>query len=339
MNEAVATAPLPSELLREKGIHTRLLEVKRGRGYSGILPFDDLPSLLEENDLIVFNNSRLIKASLPLYFPDRKAFGTVNAGTSYVPGKGRIVEIRPKELNNIIAAGETAEITGTGSRITFNERDERFRRFFWAETLDGGDLLELASGSGNYIRYDHIPFDLPEKMYRTEFGRISGSVEFPSASAPFTDSVVENIRRGGTRIAEITLHCNLGSLELDEFDTSDRLLEEWYSVSRETARMMNDARKRGGRVIAVGTTVVRALESASLSGEIVPGTGITDLFIREGHIFRAVDAIITGMHEHDGSHIDMIAAFAGSGALEEAYGRAASENFLWHEFGDLAFFS
>lgn len=329
--------PLPAQLLYSKPLESRLLDLDRTTGKSKIGQFQSFASLLNRNDLLVFNNSALVRASLPVFIPSLGIYGKMHIGTSLSDNGKRIVEMRPKRLNETLSENSGIIISGTSERVILRERHSTFRRFFWAETESGKDLLDISERSGSYIRYDHIPFDIPDSYYETEFARIKGSVEFPSAARPFNSELIGEIEEICAGTAEITLHCNLGSLEPPEFMENGILLDEKYEIPVDTVEKIEETKNAGGRVIAIGTSVVRALESASLNEMVRSGQGKTELFIDSDYRFKAVDAILTGLHESEGSHISMISSFAGNENLIKAYYMAQKNNLFWHEFGDLAF--
>ncbi len=333
--EVLMEAPFPPELLGRKREDVNLLVIRRTTGETITTGFRSLPEFINPGDVLVFNNSSLVRASLPVYFPDLSVYGSIHVGNSR-NGKRQLVEIRPMELNQKIKPNTTAQLIGTSGMIKFNTRHSVFPRFFWAYPSGNRDLLEIAEEAGKVIRYGHIPFDLPESYYENETGTVPGSVEYPSAARPFTKDVLKNIRTRGAKIMELTLHCNLGSLEPHEFAGKDLLLDEQFKITRETADAMKQAKLEGNRVIAVGTSVVRALESAFNGREVLPGKYSTELYIHGDYRFNFVDAIVTGMHEEQGSHIGMISAFTGDSMLRSAYERASAAGFSWHEFGDLA---
>lgn len=335
MPELLSYLPLPQKLLNSNG--PALLEVDRSSGKISTRQFTGINSLLKQGDLLVFNNSAVVRASVPVYFPGQKEYGKLHIGTSTSNSRLRIVEVRPRRLNEAISENSEIIISGTPEKVMLVRRHNVFERFFWAETESGRDLLEVANENGTFIRYDHVPFDLPENFYETEFSRIPGSVEFPSASRAFNSTILQESRNKGIETAEITLHCNLGSLEPFEFMDKHILLDEQYFISKAVADKISRTKVEGGRVIAVGTSAVRALESASLHGRLRSGQKNTEIFIEGDFKFRTVDAMITGLHEPDGSHISMISSFAGSEKLLEAYSIAQNKHLFWHEFGDLAF--
>ncbi len=184
---------------------------------------------------------------------------------------------------------------------------------------------------GMPIRYSYVRKSWPLSYYQTIFSAESGSAEMPSAGRAFTHEIVERLARRGVRIAPLVLHTGVSSLEGDEPPYPER-----YRVPRETAVTVNSARSRGGRIVAIGTTVVRALESvATDDGRVHSSHGWTDLVITPERGLRVVDAILTGLHEPKASHLSMLEALATREHLARAYDAALRERYLWHEFGDL----
>jgi S-adenosylmethionine:tRNA ribosyltransferase-isomerase len=181
------------------------------------------------------------------------------------------------------------------------------------------------------IRYPYVPKAWPLSFYQTIFADESGSAEMPSAGRAFTQEIVERLARKRVRILPILLHCGVSSLESHEPPFPER-----FRVGRETAAAVNAARSRGNRIVAAGTTVVRALESAAdADGRVRPVEGWTDLVITPDRGLHVVDAMLTGFHEPKASHLFMLEALAGRDQLQLAYDAALSKRYLWHEFGDL----
>jgi S-adenosylmethionine:tRNA ribosyltransferase-isomerase len=180
------------------------------------------------------------------------------------------------------------------------------------------------------IRYSYVSRDWPLAAYQTVFSRKPGSAEMPSASRPFTPAVVTDLAARGVLIAPLTLHAGVSSLEADEDP-----YPEPYDVPPVTARLVNHVRAYGGRVIAAGTTVVRALETAFAGGRVVPSAGWTAHVVTPETGVRAVDGLLTGLHEPRSSHLRMLAAFAGPELLGSCYEAAITAGYLWHEFGDV----
>jgi S-adenosylmethionine:tRNA ribosyltransferase-isomerase len=185
------------------------------------------------------------------------------------------------------------------------------------------------------IRYAYVPRDWPLTAYQTVFARSPGSAEMPSASRPFSLPVVAELVSRGVLIAPLTLHCGVSSLEGEEDP-----YPEPYDVPPATADLVNHVRARGGRVIAGGTTVVRALETAALrsgrsDGLVAASAGWTSHVVTPETGVQAVDGLLTGLHEPRSSHLRMLAAFAGPELLGRCYRAAIDHEYLWHEFGDV----
>jgi S-adenosylmethionine:tRNA ribosyltransferase-isomerase len=202
----------------------------------------------------------------------------------------------------------------------------------WVATLDLPEPLDrYLDQHGIPIRYDYVPESWPIDMYQTVFALHPGSAEMPSAGRPFTPELVTMLVARGVQIAPLTLHTGVSSLEDHEPPYS-----EYFHVPHATAAVVNAARRRGSRVIAVGTTVVRALETATDElGVTSAASGWTDLIIGPGHTLRAADSLITGLHAPGASHLMMLDSVARSAThLHRAYAEARRGGYLWHEFGD-----
>jgi S-adenosylmethionine:tRNA ribosyltransferase-isomerase len=204
-------------------------------------------------------------------------------------------------------------------------------RLWEADLACPGGVLAYAARFGTPIRYGYVRDQWPLAAYQTVFAREPGSAEMPSAGRPFTDAIVTQLEARGVRVHPIVLHTGVASLETGEPPYPER-----FRVSTETADAVNEARSRGGRVVAVGTTVVRALETiADRHGVLHAADGWTDLVITPDRGVRVVDALVTGFHEPRASHLAMLEAIAGRRHLAVAYRAALQHGYLWHEFGDL----
>jgi S-adenosylmethionine:tRNA ribosyltransferase-isomerase len=194
---------------------------------------------------------------------------------------------------------------------------------------------DLLRAYGRPIRYGYTERDQPLSAYQTVFSLTSrdgcGSAEMPSAGRPFTADMVAELVRHGVQFAPISLHTGVASAEAHEPPYPER-----FAVPGSTARLVNAARAGGGAVVAVGTTAVRALESAAHpDGVVDAASGWTDLVVTPRRGVRAVDGLLTGLHEPQASHLLMLAAIAGREALARAYAEALHHRYLWHEFGDV----
>jgi S-adenosylmethionine:tRNA ribosyltransferase-isomerase len=184
---------------------------------------------------------------------------------------------------------------------------------------------------GQPIRYGYVPEPWPLAAYQTVFALEPGSAEMPSAGRPFTAGLVTELVARGVLVAPVILHTGVSSLEL-----GDPPLPERYHVPAATAKLANAARGWNGRVIAVGTTVVRALETvAAADGTVSEGEGWTNLVVTQERGLRAVDGLLTGLHESESSHLELLEAAAGADLVKRSYAAALAHGYLWHEFGDL----
>jgi S-adenosylmethionine:tRNA ribosyltransferase-isomerase len=189
---------------------------------------------------------------------------------------------------------------------------------------------------GRPVRYEYVaaPWDLD--YYQTVYAREPGSAEMPSAGRAFTWQLLFDLRRRGVQVAYIVLHTGLSSYMDDDLDAQHPASEEEFFIGAPAAEKINEARAHGRRVIAVGTTVVRALESvADDDGLIRPGHGYTRLRITDQHQLATVNGLLTGLHEPEASHLDLLTAFLPADEIRTTYEDAVQRGYLWHEFGDL----
>jgi S-adenosylmethionine:tRNA ribosyltransferase-isomerase len=296
--------------------------------------FFHLPDYLAKGDVLVVNNSATINAAF-------------NAGditlhlSTPLDDRRWVVELRRNSNKGTTPfldgeIGQFLSLPGGASAYLLEPYQHypltaRGVRLWIAELRVPGNLLAWSNRFGNPIRYDYVPRSWPLSYYQTVFASEPGSAEMPSAGRAFTADTIAKLENKGVVIAPLTLHTGVSSLETGEAPYPER-----FRVPAETARAVNDARAGGGRIVAVGTTVVRALESvASYDGSVHQGEGWTDLVITPERGVRAVDAILTGLHAPDASHLSMLEAFASGDHLSKAYGNALDEHYLWHEFGDM----
>ena len=335
MSALAATLPEPAEASRPpeaRGLtrdSVRLLVASRDRLLHA--RFTQLPELLLPGDLVVVNTSRTLPAALPA----RRAGGEalVLHLSTPVPHElsGRwLVELRSGdgvardgrrgEQLSLPAGGRTQLVAPyMGTRL-------------WVASLTLPEpLLDYLDHNGRPIRYGHLGEEWPLELYQNVYATEPGSAEMPSAGRPFTSALIAGLVARGIDVAPLILHTGVASLERGE-----RPYPERYRVPQWTAARVNLARRLGGRVIAVGTTVVRALESAAAEdGRVRAAAGWTDLVIEPARGVRAIDGLITGFHDRDSSHLLMLEAIAGADLIERSYGAAAGAGYLRHEFGDL----
>jgi S-adenosylmethionine:tRNA ribosyltransferase-isomerase len=293
--------------------------------------FYDLPSFLHPGDLLVVNHSATIPASLP-------ATGSVgefilNLSTHYGQGLW-VAEPRwsPAKQGPLpLQAGEIIEVAGL--HTTLITPYPGLPRLWFVQIV--GDLAAAMAQYGEPIRYGYVKERYPLAAYQTIFATTPGSAEMPSAAQPFTPRVVASLRAKKIEIAGITLHTGVSSLEVEVETVEDHpLYAEPYTVPLATANAINRARQDGRRVIAVGTTVIRALESAWDGAQIRPASGFTRVYVHPGRGVHTVDGLVTGLHDPVTSHLAMLYALASPDLIRSAYAEAVQKGYLWHEFGD-----
>jgi S-adenosylmethionine:tRNA ribosyltransferase-isomerase len=326
---AAQRASLPPEMRGLRRDHVRLLVADRARRTLEHTRFDRIGDHLRRHDLLVVNTSRTVAAALPA----RREEGTRIQVRPCVrrPGGWDVLAVEPEApfANVELRAGERLALgDGRLTAVVGGRRPDI--PLLWRLQVDG-DGLEAMAATGDPIRYSYVPRPIPLDYYQTVYAGPPGSAEMASAGRPFSWELLLRLRAGGVRTAEIVLHTGLSSYQDDAFDLEHHLFEERFEVPDATAQAIRHA----GRVIAVGTTVVRALESSlDRAGNVVASAGWTDLRITPKHRVRAVDALLTGMHEPMASHFDLLEAFLDRELLERAYREALDRGYLWHEFGD-----
>ncbi|KNX38892.1 S-adenosylmethionine:tRNA ribosyltransferase-isomerase [Luteipulveratus halotolerans] len=330
------TAPAPAEArgLTRDGV--RLLVASADGIHHG--RFRDLPDELGPGDLVVVNNSATTAAEIDGW---RTAHGrvVVHAATPLDDGTW-VIELRtaPDAAAPVLdaVAGEHIEVstlvltllepypradsspTGEGNRL-------------WRVSVDG-DLDDALTRHGRPIAYGYLDRAYPLSAYQAVFSTVPGSAEMPSAGRPFTDQIITRLIARGVGVAPITLHTGVSSQDAGEAPQAER-----FEVPDATARLVNATRATGGRVIAVGTTVTRALESAvAPGGRVVAARGWTERVISPADPARVVDGLITGWHNPEASHLLLVESIAGAELTQAAYDAAVAEGYLWHEFGDSA---
>ena len=292
--------------------------------------FCELPDFLAPGDVLVVNTSATLPAALPAERPDGRAI-RLHLSTP-VPGDDRhwVVELRcgdapcrsGKAETLTLAAGGRAELVApylSGPRLWVARLELRL------------PLPAYLAEHGQPIRYRYVQRQLPLSDYQTVFAAEPGSAEMPSAGRPFTHELVTALVARGVGIAPIVLHTGVSSLESGEAPYPER-----YRVPEPTARLLSSTRRWGGRVIAVGTTVVRALETAARpDGWVSASEGWTDLVVSPDRALRVVDGLLTGWHEPGASHLHLLDAVGGRDLIARSYRAALARGYLWHEFGDV----
>jgi S-adenosylmethionine:tRNA ribosyltransferase-isomerase len=316
----------------------RLMVARGGRrGDAGVAHhrFADLPEVLDAGDVLVVNNSAVIPAALDARGPDgtplRLHLSTEQPGGFWVaeprvpagPGTERFPGRPPAHLT---VAGE-----GRAELLAPYPAGGGHAPRLWLARLDlPVPVLDHLAAHGQPIRYAHTRGAWPIDAYQSVFARVPGSAEMPSAARPFTAPLVTALVSRGVVVAPITLHTGVSSQEAGEPPYAER-----FTVPAATAALVTAARRDGRRIIAVGTTVVRALETtADERGRSHPGRGWTELVVTPERGVRVVDGLLTGWHEPESSHLAMLQAVAGPRLLAASYAAAVDGGYRWHEFGD-----
>lgn len=318
----------------------RLLVIDRAQGQIDHTRFDKIGNYLRTGDLLVFNSSRTLPASL--------------RGCECSAAHGPCMEVRlaerlPDDSWLALLLCEQGDPFGCGLRagmqIGFAEglnavviaRDKNIPRLWKVRfSVSGTQFVDLIYRLGKPIRYEYIsaPWDLD--YYQTVYATEPGSAEMPSAGRAFTWKLLLDLKRRGIDAGYVILHTGLSSYMDDELDSQHPASEEEYFISAGTIEKITRTHRNGGRVIAVGTTVVRALESGvDLESQARETHGYTRLKIDQQHRLRAVDGLLTGLHEPSASHLDLLSAFLPPDQIRAAYEEAIARKYLWHEFGDL----
>lgn len=326
---AAAAAPPEERGLARDGV--RLLAA--GPGQLTHTRFADLPRLLSPGDLLVVNTSATVAAAVDGQRGDGRPVA-VHVSAQLDDGSWlaelRQPGTRPGRVTDAFA-GERIALPG-GVALTLARRypDEHGTRMWVSSARLEGGLLAYLSRYGRPIRYSYLPRPWPLAAYQTVFGRTPGSAEMPSAARPFTPGLVTELVAAGVVMAPVTLHAGVASLEAGEPPLPER-----FAVPEPTAQLVSLTRAAGRRVVAVGTSSTRALESAaSPAGTVRAARGWTSLVLGPGRPARVVTGLITGWHDREASHLALLEAVAGAALVRAAYQEAESAGYLWHEFGD-----
>jgi len=331
-----STAAAPPEVRGSSRDDVRLL-VARPDGLSH-QRFADLADQLEPGDLVVVNDSATVNAEIDAV---RGGLPIVLHAATRLDDDTWVVELRtaPDAGRPVLdaVAGETIGVgelpvtllapypveesspTGSGNRL-------------WRARVEG-DLRALLDRHGRPIAYGYLDRRYPLSSYQSVFSRRPGSAEMASAGRPFTDALVTRLVTRGVAVAPITLHTGVSSQEAGEGPQP-----EWFHVPATTARLVEHTRANGGRVVATGTTVTRALESAVVDGRARESWGWTERVVTPAHPAVVVNGLITGWHDAEASHLLLVEAIAGTDLAQAAYDGAIAGGYRWHEFGDSALF-
>ena len=306
-----------------------MLLVDPDRGQLTDKRFSDLPALLESGDLLVFNDTRVIPARL---------FGHKQSG-----GKVEVMVERVLDDETLLAQIRASKAPKPGTHLVLEQQIEC--------RLQGrdGDLFILHQDNRPWLelleQFGHVPLppyiqrtddDVDRDRYQTVFARNPGAVAAPTAGLHFDREMLATLRRQGVESAHITLHVGAGTFQPVRGDDIDShvMHSERIEVSAAVVDAIAQTRQQGGRIIAVGTTVVRSLEAAAAGGELKPLQGESNLFIKPGYRFKIVDAMLTNFHLPKSTLLMLVSAFAGTGLIRQAYAHAVAQRYRFFSYGD-----
>lgn len=325
---------LPDELIAQfpataRG-SSRLLRLDGRTGAVSDQLFRQLPEFLQPGDLLVFNDTRVIKARL--------------AGVKTSGGKVEVLIERILDNQRALAHIRASKAPKPGSRLLIADRleaevmerqDDLFLLHFFGET----PILDLLEQHGAlplppYI--SHTADSMDEERYQTVYARAPGAVAAPTAGLHFDPAMLELLQQHGIQIAYVTLHVGAGTFQPVRVDNiaEHKMHSELYSIPSETVALIKQTQSRGGKVTAVGTTALRALESATRSGNLVAGHGETDIFITPGYRFRVVERLLTNFHLPKSTLLMLVSAFAGIEHIQQAYQHAIEQRYRFFSYGD-----
>lgn len=330
---------LPEHLIAQEPIMnrdmSRLMVLNKDDGHIEHRIFKDIVGYLNPGDCIVLNNTRVIPARL---FGRREESG----------GKIEVLLLKRIEKDRwevLVKPGKKAK---DGSRIIFGNGE--LSAFIVGHTPDGGRILDFKyDGIFEEILYKLGEMPLPhyikkelndKERYQTVYSKIEGSAAAPTAGLHFTKELLNNILNNGVKIAYVTLHVGLGTFRPVKTENIEEhhMHSEYYTIDSDTAKTINESKENGKRIIAVGTTSSRTLETAGTTeGLVIPGSGWTDIFIYPGYKFKIVDSLITNFHLPKSSLIMLVSALAGRERILNAYSTAVQEKYRFFSFGDAMF--
>ncbi|HEX3334660.1 MAG TPA: S-adenosylmethionine:tRNA ribosyltransferase-isomerase [Acidimicrobiales bacterium] len=327
-------APAPPEYRGMTRDAVRMLVATKSDGALVHSHFSELPRFLDEGDLVVINTSGTLAAELDGTAPDGSTV-QVHLSTQLPAGLWTLEVRRDGHALLDQDAGTTIRLPGGGHAAllgAYSPGPGGAGVRLWISRLETPERLHsYLARYGRPIRYTYVRGSYPITAYQNVYATEPGSAEMPSAGRPFTPEVITRLVAKGVGIAPLLLHTGVASLEANEPPYA-----EYFKVSLPTAHRVNDTRRRGGRVVAIGTTVVRALESVvDDHGHVHPSEGWTETVVSPERPVRSIDGFLTGWHEPEASHLAMLEAIAGRPLLEASYAAALDEGYLWHEFGDV----
>lgn len=333
---------LPAELIAQQPLtnrsDSRLMVVDRAAGTIEHFHFRDLPSFLRPNDALVLNDTLVVRAKLAGF---RNSTGGRWQGLFLESDDQDVWKILCKARGKLVE-GETIGLVDRQGQAAGNLLlISRLEEGMWAAKVDTTEpTLDILNRIGrvplpHYIRNGEA-LTSDDQSYQCVFAEHAGSIAAPTAGLHFTEPLLAEISESGVAIEKVTLHVGVGTFRPIKTDKLDEhtMHSEWCEVTEQTAARLTDVKSNGGRVIAVGTTSVRTLESASASGTIQQWRDNTDLFIRSGYHFNAVDGLITNFHLPKSTLLVLVKTFAGSKLIEKAYEEAIEEEYRFFSYGD-----
>lgn len=325
---------LPSELIAQfptkERSASRLLRLNGNNGLISNEQFIDICQFIDAGDLIIFNNTKVIKARLT---GQKQSGGAIEA----------LIE-RIIDEHHVLAHVRASRSPKPGSRLIFAnafeaEVEAREDDLFLLRIDSTKPILELLDECGTlplppYITHAADEFD--DERYQTVFAKDPGAVAAPTAGLHFDDSVINKLKAKGVKIAYVTLHVGAGTFQPVRVDNINehKMHSELYSVPAETLALIEATQCSGKKVTAIGTTALRALESAARSGKVLAGNGETDIFITPGYKFKVVDRLLTNFHLPKSTLLMLVSAFAGLENIKKAYQHAIDQKYRFFSYGD-----
>ncbi len=330
--ELEASSPPESRGMTRDSV--RMLVAHKSDGSLVHSHFSELPHHLNEGDLVVINTSGTLAAEVDGTGPDGEAL-QVHLSTQLPAGLWTVEVRRHGEAFLDAKGGSCISLIG-GAHLSlltpYSPGPGGVGVRLWVSLLDTPEPLHpYLARYGRPIRYGYVQGSYPIAAYQNVYATEPGSAEMPSAGRAFTPEVLTRLVAKGVEVAPLLLHTGVASLEANEPPYA-----EYFKVSSSTAHRVNDTRRRGGNVVGIGTTVVRALESVvDDGGRVHPGEGWTETVVSPERPVKSIDGFLTGWHEPEASHLAMLEAIAGRDLLEASYAAALEGRYLWHEFGDV----
>jgi S-adenosylmethionine:tRNA ribosyltransferase-isomerase len=325
---------LPQELIAQVPVEqrsaSRLLYLDGASGNLRDCRFGDLPQFLKPGDVMVLNDTRVIKARL---------FGEKESG-----GKVEVLVERVVDEHHALAQVRASHASRPGTKLFLakqlqtivEERQGEFYRLRFESKITVGELLERFGAMPLPPYISRPASELDEARYQTVYAREPGAVAAPTAGLHFDPAMLDNLRKQGVRVAFVTLHVGAGTFQpvCVENIAEHKMHSEWYSLPVETVSMIEMAKREGARVVAVGSTSLRALEAAATKGKLQAGCGETDIFITPGYRFKIVERLLTNFHLPRSTLLMLVSAFGGMENIRRAYRHAVESHYRFFSYGD-----